>query len=669
MRRRPRPSRTDSRPRRSNTARVGATLVLAASLLLPAGAWAAPQLTVDYLYVDANEGGASGGHAAIRFGDEVFHFEYRAPRTVRLRRDDFGSLRYRYTILDNRTIEIQRIPVTDDTYRLLRDEFARRYMVQDQHLRAQAAIAADRQLLTALLAHGAGRAPEEPIHLEGVGFFFDRARPPTARPRPEPDAVTPDATAPAASALMALRARVAEAYGEEFLDDAIEALRGRLLDLAPGEHADRPRNLSAELPPAAAYGFAGRYQDLFVSLMALEALRDARPLRLEGVTGGGPALDDADRELIARLTAALESSLVRLVRSSRPDWGFPLLVGMARLVALDETLRSGAWMFLDAFPPDAQVIAAEQVRQAPALTRALLDEARGDFTAARTRLATRAEDRPGFPEADFVALEAAGNRLIEITRTVDGQRPMRLALGLGVPSRDAVLDEPIVPLVAAEALARHAARAREYEDAYETELRRLYGYNVVTRNCVTEIFRTIDAALAATLPDADPDAIRRESVRRLGGHVDVEHTLTFIPAASAHTVHDAYAVSETIEIPSYRLAALARLYRQDNTARVYLRESNTLTSTLYRRNPADSAFLFFTDDMIPLRPLLGAVNIVAGLGVSAAGLFALPIDGGDLLRSGLKGVLFSLPELAFFNIRKGSLIFAPRPRENPASTP
>ena len=141
-----------------------------------------------------------------------------------------------------------------------------------------------------------------------------------------------------------------------------------------------------------------------------------------------------------------------------------------------------------------------------------------------------------------------------------------------------------------------------------------------------------------------------------------DYTLNFIPAASALSVRETYAVAETFEIPSYRLAALARLYRQDNAARVYLRESNTLTSTLYRRNPADSAFLFFTDDTIVLRPLLGALNFVTGLGASAAGLFTLPIDKGDLLLAGLKGAIFSLPELVFFNIRKGSLPFAPRPR-------
>jgi hypothetical protein len=90
------------------------------------------------------------------------------------------------------------------------------------------------------------------------------------------------------------------------------------------------------------------------------------------------------------------------------------------------------------------------------------------------------------------------------------------------------------------------------------------------------------------------------------------------------------------------------------------RESNTITSTLYTRNPADSVFLFFTDDVVVARPLLGIANVVVGLVASAAGLVTSPLDRGRLLRAGLKGVLFSVPELGCFNIRKGSLALAPR---------
>ena len=130
--------------------------------------------------------------------------------------------------------------------------------------------------------------------------------------------------------------------------------------------------------------------------------------------------------------------------------------------------------------------------------------------------------------------------------------------------------------------------------------------------------------------------------------------LRFIPAVSADAVASTYAVSERIAIPSYRQARLARLYRDEPSLRVFLRESNTLTSTLYNRNPEDSYFLFFTDDTIVARPLFGMLNVATGLGATLAGVATLPFDRGKTLWAGLKGVVFSLPELVFFNIRKGS---------------
>ena len=87
---------------------------------------------------------------------------------------------------------------------------------------------------------------------------------------------------------------------------------------------------------------------------------------------------------------------------------------------------------------------------------------------------------------------------------------------------------------------------------------------------------------------------------------------------------------------------------------VFFRESNTLTSAIYRRNPEDSIFVFFTDDAVVVRPLFGVVNLVVGLAASAVGLATLPVDGGATLWAGLKGAIFSLPELFFQNIRKGS---------------
>jgi hypothetical protein len=134
------------------------------------------------------------------------------------------------------------------------------------------------------------------------------------------------------------------------------------------------------------------------------------------------------------------------------------------------------------------------------------------------------------------------------------------------------------------------------------------------------------------------------------------------------SVQGGYAVSDVVTLPSYRRTELGRMYERQNPLWVFVRESNTLTSTLYKKPPEDSAFLFFTDDAVAARPIFGALNVIAGLGVAAAGLATLPLDRGALLTSGIKGALFSLPELAFFNIRKGSFPDRDRRRiEQPAT--
>ncbi len=451
--------------------------------------------------------------------------------------------------------------------------------------------------------------------------------------------------------------------GPDGLTSITRRIHADLGGLSPDQASFAPRaRLFADQLGPTRYGLAQRYRDTVLALLALDTLRAARPLRAGSVVDAGlPPLAPEDLQVVERLEETLRESLVRVVQSPRPDWGFPLLLGMARLIALDETRRAGRWIVLDALPPGADVIKREWFTGRPDVARNLRARAVSDFDAARTWLRSRGSAE-GFPEAEFVELEAAGSRLAEVETALHESRDLRIAWGTIVPSRGAPLREPSLPALEDRELDAALVTAREREAEHATDLMRLYGYNVVTRNCVTEIFRTIEAALARDVLARDPlldrdqlDAhVRAASVERLGGHIDPGAPLRFIPAVAALSVQSTYAVSGADELPSYRKARLARMYERENPVWVFLRESNTLTSTLYRRAPDDSVFLFFTDDAIPARPLLGALNVVAGLGVAAAGLATLPVDGGRLLNAGLKGALFSLPELAFFNIRKGS---------------
>ena len=133
----------------------------------------------------------------------------------------------------------------------------------------------------------------------------------------------------------------------------------------------------------------------------------------------------------------------------------------------------------------------------------------------------------------------------------------------------------------------------------------------------------------------------------------------FIPFLSHHEVNNQYQISEQRTLPSYRLQKLQNFYSQDNKLTTFLRESNTLSSSLYKANSTDSFFVFFTDEQLLLRPFFGIVNTLAGLSQSVYGLFSLPFDSGHHLQSGISGLIMSLPELVFINIRKGSFNHLP----------
>jgi hypothetical protein len=182
-------------------------------------------------------------------------------------------------------------------------------------------------------------------------------------------------------------------------------------------------------------------------------------------------------------------------------------------------------------------------------------------------------------------------------------------------------------------LARALVTSRAAERRQRARLEKQYGYDLVRRNCVTALFETLADAGVGTATGAPLD---------------------FIPVvASAHLARR-LPVREATPLPSRRELTLAVQRVREPALVVALRESNTLTATAYRRNPDDSLFLFFTDGAAAMRPLLGALNLGVGLGASAAGLATLPFDAGHLLSAGARGALFSIPELAFVNIRKGS---------------
>jgi hypothetical protein len=586
---------------------------LAALLAQAMIAAAAPADVLEYVYIEANAGSSAGGHAALRLGDDVFDFQNHRFDTLRLRRTRWDEFRYLYTVLENRTLRIARIETSDPVAEAIRDRFNRRFLEEGRRFAHLAELRRDRQLLERLAAASPASVTDISalLDLRGAGLFYGS-----------------EVGSGESAVLSELRVRIAAKHGAGFLDA-------------------RRRDLESEISALASQaGFAGRFSELSLQLLALRTVDAAlavRPERLRSTNDGSLALDARERERLARLSEGLESALVDLVASRRPDWGYPALLGMARLEAIATSLREDRLVVLDAYAATPRASTGTPVRSSAYLSE-LLENAERDLAWARARLAN--SKRPG--ELTVARLEDAVNRFVETREAARDGRPLRLREEPGLPAPRP--EEVTLPLPANEP-ARFAEAAREAQERERTALatlRNALGYDLVTRNCITEIFATLDAELGA-----------QGSERALGGRLEPSRSLDFIPVVSYGSVVETYRVTEVGEIPSLRRTRMAELYEEENDFRVYLRESNTLSSTIYRRNDMEPFFLFFTDDAIAPRPLFGALNVAAGAAQAAVGVLRAPFDRGATLWSGIKGIAFSLPELFFVNLRKGILEYAP----------
>jgi hypothetical protein len=605
-----------------------------ALVLLVAVATRASGSSFDYLHVEANEGDSSGGHVAIRFGDDVYHFQHR-DGLVRLRRDSWNRFDHLYRTLGNRGISISRVEISPQSYEIVHRAFQRRYLVEGGEIALWDALRNETQVLEALLAGQRGTSAAE-LRLRGAGFFEQ-----TSRLEDSVDTRT----------LAAVRRRIVNRHGKSFLAQRRRQVEGELAALEPT--APPVPEPSATRYPFIEPLFAQRLADALSALAAFDLIAQPHRLRSRQLVevNGRRNLTESERGWMRAVTAALAESLSRLVASKRPDWGYSFLLKAARLVALERSLASGRWVLLEAMPSDAEKLPLDSTRQR--VLPALLGEAEFD----RDKAISEALAADGFDEAKWTELENAFTRLAELQRAQAGAKVLLVHLGTALPTGEATVRMPSRARFATEQLNDLLRRARQRESAYAERLRGTYGYHLLLRNCVSEIFRTIETAMIES--GVDPKDLRRASRQRLGGYIDPIAGLNFIPFVSAWRVRSNYSVIREIELPSFRDYQVERLAAREPRLLVAVRESNVWTSTLYEPKEEDGVFFFFTDRTLLLRPVLGAVNLVASIAKSAMGVGLAPIDRGRFLRSGLSGALFSVPELLFVNLRKGSNDYVP----------
>lgn len=592
----------------------------------------------DYFYIVANEGGSSGGHTAVRFDHHVYHFQNEGGLLV-LHRDRVDEFLYAYALLGNRTIHSTRIGVADATLSQLIDIFRQRHRAGEAQVAVERSLRRDRELLEFLRDRATDptrQTPSELNSVRGLGYF-------------EPI----DSRAEARStSLVSLRRDILRTYGPDFLEHRRRTIEQGLHDLL---HED-PTAWTVGYPssvyayPPFARSFSDRWADLRAGLAALDLLD--RPTPLNEKFHHAPdkeafALDADERLALMRYATKLSTELVGLLKSKRADWGQTFLVGMARLIAFDRSVETGRLVFLDTFPETPGDLLSSVVDCSVELWPMMVAENKRQLEVSRAEFRDASE--PG--ELAWERVEERSNRYLEMLRARGCNGKIRVAQGHLVPSRSAPYPVSDIDSNDTMATTKQLTASRNRHRSYAADLQRLHGYNILTQNCSTAIFETINDAF---------DDSRTISQRRLGGYVDSRNSMAFVPFISAQQVNDRYRVLNRKTFSSYRQLRLSEMKEREPSALVAVRESNTFTAKSYRRNANDSFFVFFTEDTLLLRPLLGAINLTVAAGQSAVGVVVAPVDRSAMLLRGLRGAFVSVPELVFANIRKGSNEWVPR---------
>ncbi len=557
--------------------------------------------SIDFLYINANAGEAAGGHTALRLGDAVFHYQFFPDGTFLLVREPWDSFLFLYNELHNRSISIASLPLNFSAAKQIRNHFAELLAEQEHFFRDLEQLYREKRFFQRLLADSF----EQPV--EALGFFSKQGQSPH---------------------LVGLVKRIETTLGAGFLQQLLNEAESKVEQEIVAINRGKRRESS--------------FQEILALREALRVLSENRGLgRLACV----PSMQEersliADEKVLLKIFSDyLTESIGKLLQSKRPDSGSVILLQTARYLAIQHSLASGRLLTLDPFFEGIRDVQLSREETGDGRLGALQE----------TLLRQSATRRDLFfeeklhPEIAYSLLETSRARAWELQQVNDVQRSVRILAKVTLPTRPGVVG---VAALKPDPEVLHT-NLELLEKALEVERKRskeLYGYNLFTRNCATELIRSLNSTF--------PDSGSGKAV--LGAWMEPESGLAFIPFLFYEQSVNAFSLQDEQFIQARRLRNLEILYKQESDLLVWLRESNTLSSTLYQPRSKDTPFLFFTDDSLLLRPVFGIMNVLYGTAYSVAGIVNLPFDGGEHLNQALRGVFYSLPELTFGNIRKGS---------------
>ncbi len=569
-----------------------------------------------YLYINAREGNASGGHTALRFDTETFHFQHYDGGLIRLVKHASVDFDFQYRYLDNRTIYQATAELNEDHYQQLLKHFNFIFLQQKQQDKLLKEINLNISLLSEQVQHST-------ISIKGAGLFAQQTM----------------THGTEATTINKLQQQIKQKYGDTFLIEQIQLLKEKIRSLQPLPWPQDSLSFSNNTFLPIPYSFASQYIDAASKLLLLQTI--LKGTALNKVYTFTPqqshfTLSKSELEQLTVFQNTLINNLLILLNSKRPDWGSAAFTLYARILSFSLTIDSGVFVFLDSFATNSLSIPYSEVKDYRALLHEQKNKALTKIIQLKNQLLTT---QPAIKEKGYSRLEMLSNYYYQRERGLAEGSRIKTSGEQLLPAKSIPLPKHLFPQLTSQQSAQALKRLAHYQKNVMQQMQTLYHYDLLTRNCVTEIFATIDKA-----------HINEKNIKEIQQLAE-NNLIAFIPFGSFQSLSTNY---QKQTLPSFRHQKLAKMYQQENNFHVYLREFNTLSASDYKFNDQDSVFLLFTDQEVWTRPLFGTVNLLSAITASLYGGFILPFDSGSALKKGIMGMLMSLPELAFFNIRKGS---------------
>lgn len=570
----------------------------------------------EYIYVDSNSGQSSGGHSAIKFGNWVYHFQYYPDKIFHLIRDPWFNFRYTYNILENRSIYLTKISPSKESVQLIERGFNRFFIVQEKHLTNLSNIKKEIQFLSFIKNNNLKK-----FKIPYIGYY--------------------SSTEQNSMNYESLRNRIKSKLGVNFYFNKRNELYNNLNELKINQIKFDLKNVSSTQFLKQPTLIHQKYIEVVQKLVLLSAIEKGLALKKTSLIEL-KNVEPSENEMIlySQFLKFLEERLIIQLQndSQEENWGQNCLTTLSVYLTVSESLERKKFVFLDTLPTNQDVInwkMDEISKKAINENFPLFNELRNSFY----------EKRESIEFQDFIDLQDSANRWHEIQESNKGTRPIRNSRNLSLPMKEGEYNITISQINSIPISNSYILELNQLKDLYEKKLMDIYSYNLIYKNCTSEIFSKI-----SEFYNHNSELIQKE----LGKDINPNRSLSFIPFYSNKVVRSSYKVSGTVLIPSYRKY---RVNKNKSASKKWIpnfSEDFTPTSTIYEFNDTDSIFLFFTDETFAFRPLYGSVNLLTGIIQFTIGIPMVTYDQGNTLKKGWDGIFFSLPELIFFNIRKGS---------------